>query len=250
VLTLRQLKDARFFFHNGAFTSVRDVVQYFNAGVPQDEEAAAGTLSERFTQPRGPGSAPGLGLSDAQVAALIDFIENGLYDPAFAHFDPNSTTKQFQLSPPDVLYSVHRPDLAALGAIDGRPASGLPQDNDDALSRRDMGLEFLDVNDRLEVTLMDSNRQGSRQKDVWRITNTSSSVVDTHLLIIAMGLSDQIELKNSEVTSAGEPFLRVFLNDGVLLPGQEIVETLRFRLDANAPSVSYTPSILSGQGTP
>ena len=59
VLTLRQLKDARFFFHNGAFTSVKDVVKYFNAGIPQDEvAAAAGTLSERFTHPRGRGSAP------------------------------------------------------------------------------------------------------------------------------------------------------------------------------------------------
>jgi hypothetical protein len=103
----------------------------------------------------------------------------------------------------------------------------------------------------LEVQLIESNLQGSRQEDVWQITNTSSSVVDTHLLIIAMGLSDQIELENaSEVTSAGDPFLRVFLNDGVLLPGQEIVETLRFQLDPNAPSVSYTPFILSGQGTP
>jgi cytochrome c peroxidase len=41
VLTLRQLKDARFFFHSGAFTSVKDVVQYFNAGVPQDAQAGA-----------------------------------------------------------------------------------------------------------------------------------------------------------------------------------------------------------------
>ena len=41
VLTLRQLKDARTFFHNGSFTTVRDVVEYFNAGVPQDPTAAA-----------------------------------------------------------------------------------------------------------------------------------------------------------------------------------------------------------------
>ena len=58
VLTLRQLKDGRFFFHNGSFTSVKDVVQYFNRGVPQDADAAAaGTLTPRFTNPRGPGSA-------------------------------------------------------------------------------------------------------------------------------------------------------------------------------------------------
>ena len=64
VLTLRQLKDARTFFHNGSFTNIRDVVQYFNAGMPQDAVAgAAPTLSTRFTHPRGPGSQPGLGLS-------------------------------------------------------------------------------------------------------------------------------------------------------------------------------------------
>src|SRR5262249_44926499 len=91
VVTLRQLKDARFFFHNGSFSRVRDVVEYFNAGMPQDPEAAAaGTLSPRFTNPRGPGSARGLGLNDDQVDDLADFIENGLYDPAFVHFDPGS----------------------------------------------------------------------------------------------------------------------------------------------------------------
>jgi cytochrome c peroxidase len=41
VLTLRQLKDARTFFHNGSFTNIRDVVQYFNAGMPQDPVAGA-----------------------------------------------------------------------------------------------------------------------------------------------------------------------------------------------------------------
>jgi hypothetical protein len=114
-----------------------------------------------------------------------------------------------------------------------------------------MGLEFLDVNDQLDVKLVESKRQGRWQEDVLQITNTNASIVDTHLLIIARGLSDQIELENaSEITSAGEPFLRVFLDDGVLLPGQNIVETLRFKREPNAPPVRYTPFILSGQGTP
>jgi cytochrome c peroxidase len=39
-LTLRQLKDARTFFHNGSFSKIRDVVSYFNDGVPQDQEGA------------------------------------------------------------------------------------------------------------------------------------------------------------------------------------------------------------------
>lgn len=48
-LTLRQLKDARTFFHNGSFSSVRDVVSYFNEGVAQDQRFAgrAKTLERR-----------------------------------------------------------------------------------------------------------------------------------------------------------------------------------------------------------
>jgi hypothetical protein len=83
VVTLRQLKDARTFFHNGSFTKVRDVVEYFNSGVPQDPVAgAARTLSTRFTKPRGPGLPRGLGLSEQEVNDLSDFLENGLYDQA------------------------------------------------------------------------------------------------------------------------------------------------------------------------
>jgi cytochrome c peroxidase len=252
VLTLRQLKDARFFFHNGSFTSVKDVVEYFNAGIPQDEvAAAAGTLSPRFTHPRGPGSAPGLDLNDDQVDAVADFIENSLYDPAFVRFDPDSPTRMFQLGPPDFLYSVYRPDLAALGAMDGRPASGRSQDNDDALSRRDAGLEFLDVTAQADVALIDSDGGGRQQEDVYKITNKSSSFVDTHLLVIARGLSNQVRMKNaSGITNAGDPYRRVFLPGGVLLPGQSIVVELHFEHRPHAPPVSYSLTLLSGQGNP
>ncbi len=254
VLTLRQLKDARFFFHNGAFTSVEEVVRYFNAGVPQDAQAgAANTLTTRFTNPRGLGSPRGLGLSDGQVDDLADFLEDGVYDPAFVRFDPESSTRMFQLSPPDFLYSVYRPDLAALGAIDGRPASGRPQDNDDPLSRRDMGLEFLDVTGQVAIALVDSKSTGggNQQEDVYKITNISTSIVDTHLLMVARGLPAQIRLENaSGITSTGDPYLRVFLPDGVLLPGQSIVETLLFKRHPHDPPVSFSLVLLSGQGNP
>jgi cytochrome c peroxidase len=261
-LTLRQLKDARFFFHNGSFTSVKDVVKYFNAGVPQDAEAAAaGTLSRRFTNPRGPNSPPGLGLNEDQVEVLADFIENGLYDPAFVKFDPKWPTTMFQLSPRDFTYSVYRPDLVAVGAldapnhrpIDGHPLSGLAQDNNDPLSRRDMGLEFLDVTSRVKVELIGSEREGgNRREDVYRITNTSASVVDTHLLMIARGNSTPIVLDNaSGATSTGDPYLRVFLRDGVLLPGQSIVRKLVIKTSRpHLPPVGYTLTLLSGQGNP
>jgi cytochrome c peroxidase len=253
VLTLRQLKDGKFFLHNGSFTRVKDVVQYFNRGVPQDAgAAAAGTLTPRFMNPRGPGSSPGLGLDENEVNDLTDFLENALYDPAFVHFDPDSPTRTLEPNEQDLSYSIFRPDLAALGAVDGRMPSGLPRSNNDALSRRDMGLEFLDVTRSVDTVLIESNRiGGGRQEDVYQITNSSSSPVDTHLLIVAGGLSSQVRIENaSGITSRGDPYLRVFLPNGVLLPGQSIVTRLLFRQQPQLPTVTYGLSLLSGQGNP
>lgn len=252
-LTLRQLKDGRFFFHNGLFTRVKDVVQYFNRGVPQDAAAAAaGTLTPRFTHPRGPGSPPGLGLVEDQVEDLTDFLENALYDPALVRFDPNSATKTLEPNPRDLTYSIFRPDLAALGAVDGRMPSGRPRSNDDALSRRDMGLEFLDVTGLVDATRIESNRiGGGRQEDVYRITNNRPSPVDTHLLMVARGLSGEVRMENSSgIASTGDPYLRVILPDGVLLPGQSIVTRLLFRQQPQLPPVTYGLTLLSGQGNP
>jgi cytochrome c peroxidase len=251
VVTLRQLKDARFFFHNGAFTTVRDVVQYFNAGVPQNAQSgAASTLTTRFTNPRGLGSPGGLGLSEGQVNDLTDFIENALYDPAFVQFDPNSTTDTFNPNVRDLTYSFYRPDLAALGAINGRMPSGLPMANDDALSRRDMGLEFLDVTRQVDTSLLSSLNLGRRQDDIYTITNNSPSIVDTHLLIVVHGLSNGVRLANaSGVTSSGDPYLRVFLTNGALLPGQSITERLSFTRPNPLPA-RYSLTLLSGQGKP
>ncbi|MCB1907981.1 MAG: hypothetical protein KDH15_11460 [Rhodocyclaceae bacterium] len=253
VLTLRQLKDARFYFHNGLFTSVRDVVRYFNDGVPQDAvAAAAGTLSERFTHPRGSGSSPGLGLANAQVDDLTDFVENALYDPAFVRHDPASPTKMFQLSPIDVQYSIYRPDLAALGAIDGFPLSGRAEDNDDALSRRDMGLEFLDVTAQATITrLPDQARAaGGVAADVIRIRNAGTSIIDTHLLVIARDLPAGTKMINASGTTAdGAPYLRVFLPDGQLAPGQSTDVRLQFG-GSPRPMPAYRLTLLSGQGEP
>jgi hypothetical protein len=252
VLTLRQLKDARVFFHNGSFTSVKDVVKYFNAGVPQDARAgAAPTLSTRFTHPRGAGTA-GLGLSDRQVDDLTDFIENALYDPGFLTFDPQSPTPTFQLDERDTMYSTYRPDLAALGATDGRPASGRPQDNDDPLSRRDMGLEFLDVTAHTHVTQLGATRRDNGWLEVpYRITNNGTSVIDTHLLLVARGLAPGVRMANaSGSTRAGDPYLRVFLNAGTLQPAQSIVQTLVFVVPGGEPAVRPALVLLSGQGNP
>lgn len=255
-LTLRQLKDARNFMHNAEFTSVKDVVKYFNAGVPQDEEAgAAPTITPRFTHPRGMDSPAGLGLSRREVRSLTDFLENAIYDPAFVHFDPDSTTDTFQLNEQDMTYSIYHPELAALGAVDGWVLSGLALDNNDPLSRRDMGLEFLDVSDKVVYSLTNRRTRGLMQDDTYDFTNDSASIVDTHMLIVVQNLSQDVQLLNAAGnTSSGDPFVRVFLKDGVLLPGQSISKKLKLRLKQpfNAPiaEVDYSLTLLSGQGEP
>jgi cytochrome c peroxidase len=236
-LTLRQLKDGRTFFHSGSFTRVRDVVSYFNAGTPQDPTAgAAATLEPRFTYPRGNGTARGLGLTEAQISDLTDFIENGLYDPSFA------TT--FQPTTDDLAFSRTRPDLTALGAKDGMMLSGLAIDDNDALARRDQGLEFLDVKAQTSVALSSS----SGQQDTWVITNQSNSVIDTHLLVIVTGLPAGVTISNTtSTTKGGEPYFRVFLPDGVLNPGQSVAVNV---VRSGASSDSYTFKLWSGQGKP
>ena len=252
VVTLRQLKDARFYFHNGAFTTVRSVVNYFNRGVPQNAQSGASpTLTKRFTNPRGAGYSRGLGLRRDQVDDLTDFLENALYDPAFVQYNPKSSTRTFQLSRPDFTYSVYRPDLTALGVIDGRPISGLAQDNNDPLSRRDEGLEFLDVTSRTSVRLLQRNLDGDRERDVYQIVNKSASIIDTHLLVVAKGLPRDVQLiKSSGTTRSGDPYRRVYLHNGVILPGQNIVVALDFLRGPKDPRVSYTIDLLSGQGNP
>jgi hypothetical protein len=244
---MRQLKNSGNFFHNAALTNVRDVVEYFNAGVPQDPTAGAqATLSPRFTNPRGAGYPIGLGLSKQQVDDITDFLENALDDPALVTYDPNSSTDTFQPNVHDLTYSKYRPDLAALGAKDGFLPSGLAIDSNDPLSRRDEGLEFLDVTQQLSVT------GGSHDKQqTINIKNSSSSIVDTHLLVIVRGLPPQITLSNGSGTtkSSGDPYIRVFLPDGVLQPGQSIPVSLAFKATGNTP-VSYTLEFLSGQGKP
>jgi hypothetical protein len=88
---------------------------------------------------------------------------------------------------------------------------------------------------------------------VRKITNSSASIIDTHLLIVVVGLPSHVQLENaSGITSTGEPFVRVFLPDGVLEPGENITQQLIFRRPGgnNASPVSYALRLLSGQGTP
>ena len=176
-------------------------MEYFNAGVAQDRTAgAATTLDARFTNPRGPGFPTGLGLTEQQVSDIAEFLENGLYDPAFVKYDPQSGTDTFQPNERDLTYSKYHLDLAALGAKDGLMPSGLAIDDNDPLARRDQGLEFLDVTAQIEVKKGQSLQANRSRIDPLRLTNTGPAAVDTHLLVVVRGLPANVSLQNASGT--------------------------------------------------
>jgi hypothetical protein len=85
------------------------------------------------------------------------------------------------------------------------------------------------------------------------IANGGPSPVVTHLLIIVRALSGQVSLENaSGKTRSGDPYIRVFLRDGVLAPDHSIRQPLIFTGQGgnNATPVAYVLDFLSGQGNP
>ncbi|HQR36873.1 MAG TPA: cytochrome c peroxidase [Blastocatellia bacterium] len=257
-LTLRQLRDSGGqMMHSALFTSTREVVNYFNAGIPQDALAvAAGNVTPLFTHPRGPGSEPGLGLTPRQIDALVDFLDNGLYDPAFARFDPNSSTDSFELNERDLIYSANRPELVAYGAVDGLMPSGLCPSSDDGLTRRDRGLEFLDVSRQIFVSVRGVERDAAHNMETHHLslTNIGSSPIDTHLLMCFMNLSPGASVVGAEgfsehLPSPGVPYMREFVPHGEVDPGETMNVDVIFRTNS-AEQVGFTLDFLSGQGKP
>jgi len=74
--TLYNLKDTNIFGHGASFASVRQVVEYKNAAVPQ-ADIPTEYLDYRFTP---------LGLTETEITLLVDFLENGLYDNELSRY--------------------------------------------------------------------------------------------------------------------------------------------------------------------
>ncbi len=77
---LYNLKDSPFYGHGSTFTSVREVLEYKNNAVPENTAVPAGQLAAEF-QP--------LGLSSDEIADLVAFIEEGLYDAELTRYLPS-----------------------------------------------------------------------------------------------------------------------------------------------------------------
>ncbi len=77
---LYNLADSPFYGHGASFESVRDVIAYKNAGVPQNPHVPANRLSSYFHA---------LGLSEGDIDNLTAFVEEALYDPDLMRYVPS-----------------------------------------------------------------------------------------------------------------------------------------------------------------
>ena len=75
---LYNLADINVFGHGGSFSSVREVIEYKNAGVAQND-ASTSNLDYRFVP---------LNLSSSQIDDLVEFIEVSLRDPDLMRYEP------------------------------------------------------------------------------------------------------------------------------------------------------------------
>jgi cytochrome c peroxidase len=78
---LYNLKDSPFLGHGSSFRSVREVVEYKNAGVPENLNVPESQLADAFKP---------LGLTQQEVNDLVNFIENALYDPYLSRYEPQN----------------------------------------------------------------------------------------------------------------------------------------------------------------
>jgi cytochrome c peroxidase len=83
---LYNLKDSPFYGHGGSFRSIEDIIRYKNTGIAENENVPADALSSMFVP---------LNLTDDEIASLVDFIKNGLYDPNLMRYQPNGLPSGF-----------------------------------------------------------------------------------------------------------------------------------------------------------
>ncbi|MDT0605448.1 cytochrome-c peroxidase [Croceitalea rosinachiae] len=79
VPTLYNLRDNPSYGHGGTFTSVRQVIEYKNNGRKQNERVPDTQLADQFGN---------LDLTETEISQLVDFVENGLYDPNLIRYVP------------------------------------------------------------------------------------------------------------------------------------------------------------------
>lgn len=74
-------KDMPFYFHGSSKTSLREVVEYFNDGVPENNRVPLANISDYFHP---------LNMTEAEIDDLTEFLAEGLYDPNLQRYVPES----------------------------------------------------------------------------------------------------------------------------------------------------------------
>ncbi len=76
---LYNLKNVDFYFHGASKTTLREVVEYFNNGVPENPIVPITQITDYFKP---------LHLTEIEIDNLVEFLENGLYDPDLVRYVP------------------------------------------------------------------------------------------------------------------------------------------------------------------
>lgn len=81
VPSIYNMGDSPFYFHGSSKRSLREVVEYFNAGIGENPNVPESQLSHFFHP---------LNLSDQEVDELVQFLETGLRDPNLERYVPGA----------------------------------------------------------------------------------------------------------------------------------------------------------------
>ncbi len=83
---LYNLGDSPFYFHGSSKYSLKEVVEYFNEGIPENSDVPTEQVARQFKP---------LNLSDQQVEDLTVFLESGLRDPNLNRYVPERVLSGF-----------------------------------------------------------------------------------------------------------------------------------------------------------
>jgi cytochrome c peroxidase len=76
---LYNLKHFDFYFHGASKSSIKEVVEYFNDAIPENRAIPISTITPYFHP---------LSLTKDEIDDLVEFLENGLYDPDLSRYAP------------------------------------------------------------------------------------------------------------------------------------------------------------------
>ena len=76
---LYNLKDAHFYFHGSSKNTLKEVVEYFNEGIPENTAVPLNAISPNFVP---------LNLTETEVDDLVAFLKNSLFDAGYQRFVP------------------------------------------------------------------------------------------------------------------------------------------------------------------